>query len=98
MNIVDRDGQPLETDPDRAGVVREYPVPDDLPERVVMRRAHMSGNRHRIYHLPADDDPEIPACRSACRSNANWYNWPIHGVPGNFPPCTQCFDIEVTDD
>ena len=94
MKFVDRDGEPIEITGDQAGEVRTYPVPDEVPDRVVMTRAYLTGSSGRFYHRPDPDDPSRPACkRAGAREDASWNNWPSHGVPGNFPPCSRCFDV-----
>lgn len=90
MRIVDRDGNPIEASKELAGEVREYPEPDDPPEKIV-HRGWRSNSKNRTYHRADPDQPKKPACKAKNWSDGSWSRRSSHGIVGNYPACPECF-------
>lgn len=92
MRMVDRDGRPIEVSDERAGDVRQFPVPEDVPDEVLMTKSSSrSGDGDRFYHRPDPENPDRPDCQVAGREEARWRTRSTHGITGNYPACPYCW-------
>lgn len=89
--MVDRDGNPIEISHDLAGDVKQFPIPEGVPDRLIMKPARLGSSEDRRYHRPDADDPEVPGCSEGNRQRVTWRAVPSHAIPGNYPACEWCF-------